>query len=212
MKINHNGKLRKVLMDFMKENNISMRKLSERTGIDTAIISKIINGKRKATLEHLYTFAENLNVPVTSLLETADHQTEAERQDVNPGTIASVLDFLNTSGALTEVPPRNCIEEKLSEYENYSLTDQGKQTIINNFKSKLKRMGGKGCYIQQLEMMFERFRHNKGTKTEMMLMGGALLYFIFTMDVVPDYIFPVGYLDDALVIQMTMHSLSGNKI
>jgi uncharacterized membrane protein YkvA (DUF1232 family)/DNA-binding Xre family transcriptional regulator len=210
--IYNDGNLRKMLIDLMNKNNLSMRKLSKRTGIDTAIISKIINGKRKANLDHLYKFAESLNVPVTSLIETADYQSKSMNQGAQPNSIAFIQNFLKNSDEISETPTMELIENKMEKYENYSLTDEGKETIFNNFKIKLKNIGGKGAYIKQLEIMFERFRCKEGTKKELMLMGSALLYFIFTMDVVPDYIFPIGYLDDALVVQIIMQSLSGEKI
>jgi uncharacterized membrane protein YkvA (DUF1232 family) len=35
-------------------------------------------------------------------------------------------------------------------------------------------------------------------------MGSALLYFILPVDVIPDYIFPIGYLDDAIAVQLVL--------
>ncbi|MEM5594999.1 YkvA family protein [Niallia circulans] len=34
-------------------------------------------------------------------------------------------------------------------------------------------------------------------------MGAALIYFIISVDVIPDYIFPIGYLDDAVAIKIS---------
>ena len=48
-----NGKLGLLLKELLKKQSLSMRKLSEFTTIDTATISRIINGKRKAKPEHL---------------------------------------------------------------------------------------------------------------------------------------------------------------
>ncbi len=39
-------------------------------------------------------------------------------------------------------------------------------------------------------------------------MGGALLYFIVSVDVIPDYIFPIGYIDDAAAVQFVFNQLS----
>jgi len=206
------GNLRSVLMDLMKENNLSMRKLSEHTGIDTAVISKIINGKRKANLDHLYKFADTLNVPIARLIEAAGYHSDSADVHANHDPFSIVQDLLKNSDDITEEPTMKLIEERAAEYMDYSLTNEGKQTIFNHFKSKLENLQAKGAYIRQLEMMFERFRQKNRTKKEMMLMGGALIYFVVTMDVLPDYIFPVGYLDDAFVVQKTMQSLSQVKI
>ncbi|MFA1818816.1 helix-turn-helix domain-containing protein [Virgibacillus oceani] len=196
----------------MESNKLSMRKLSKRTGIDTATISKIVNGKRKANLNHLYKFAESLHVSVTSLLEATGYEIKTKIPGAEQGPVDLIREFLKSSPEYDETLTMKLIEKRKAEYENYSLTHEGKQTIFNNFKNKLNNIGGKGSFIQHLEMMFERFRQKKGTKKELTLMGSALLYFIFTMDAVPDYLFPVGYLDDALVVQMVLQSLSAEKI
>lgn len=53
---------------LLKERSLSMRRFSELTEIDTATISRIINGKRKANLQHLERFADCLEVPLMDLL------------------------------------------------------------------------------------------------------------------------------------------------
>nr|WP_275949849.1 DUF1232 domain-containing protein [Oceanobacillus jordanicus] len=39
-------------------------------------------------------------------------------------------------------------------------------------------------------------------------MGGALLYFVLTLDLIPDYLFPIGYIDDAIAVQLTVSMLA----
>ncbi|MEI2428252.1 helix-turn-helix transcriptional regulator, partial [Priestia megaterium] len=56
-----------LLRSLLKENALSMRKLSSLTGIDTATISRIINGKQQANLHHLKQFAHYLNTPLEAL-------------------------------------------------------------------------------------------------------------------------------------------------
>ena len=47
----------------------------------------------------------------------------------------------------------------------------------------------------------------KGTPRELAIIGGALLYFISPIDIIPDYIFPIGYLDDAIVVKIALDLL-----
>lgn len=56
--------------------------------------------------------------------------------------------------------------------------------------------------------MYHRFIEENGTSFQIGLMGGALLYFIVTTDLLPDYLFPIGYLDDALVVQTVYQQLN----
>ena len=39
------------------------------------------------------------------------------------------------------------------------------------------------------------------------LIGSALLYFISSADLIPDYLFPIGYLDDAIVVYLVLDRL-----
>ena len=54
-----------LLKGLLKERSLSMRKFSQMTGVDTAIISKIINGKRKSTPEHLERFADYFGISIS---------------------------------------------------------------------------------------------------------------------------------------------------
>ncbi|MEH7609111.1 DUF1232 domain-containing protein [Priestia megaterium] len=34
------------------------------------------------------------------------------------------------------------------------------------------------------------------------------MYFILPTDIIPDYVFPIGYLDDAIAVQLVMNQLA----
>ena len=53
--------------------------------------------------------------------------------------------------------------------------------------------------------MYERFSLKKGTPKEIALVGGGLLYFILSLDLIPHYFFPIGYLDDAMAVQIVLN-------
>ncbi|SID45296.1 Uncharacterized conserved protein [Mycobacteroides abscessus subsp. abscessus] len=103
------------------------------------------------------------------------------------------------------------VKEELAKYEELSQTGEGTGRILSQFDEKVKKVAGMGPFIQQLQEMYEKFSLKKGTKTELALMGGALLYFIAAVDCIPDYLFPVGYLDDAVVIHWAMNALPMKK-
>ena len=79
--------------------------------------------------------------------------------------------------------------------------------ILNRFEEKLQKVGGEGPFIDHLKDMFLRFKAMEGTPRELAIMGGALLYFILPIDIIPDYIFPIGYLDDAIAIKISLDLL-----
>ncbi|WP_249872076.1 DUF1232 domain-containing protein [Oceanobacillus saliphilus] len=205
-----NNEFGTLLKQLLKEKALSMRKLSELTSIDTATISRIANGKRKANLNHMQKFSQCLDVPVTKLMKASGYPIDNIDKELPSETQASfrtLTAMLETSNLYQEDVSMEKIEQHIANYQEYSQTEQGKHTILTDFKEKLNKVGSIGPYIRHLEEMFDKFKDRNGTRYELALMGSALLYFIFTVDVIPDYIFPIGYLDDAIVVQTVLQLL-----
>ncbi|MBU5211500.1 helix-turn-helix domain-containing protein [Heyndrickxia oleronia] len=202
-----------LLKELLKEQSLSMRKLSELSGIDTATISRIINGKRKATPEHLQKFAECLQVPMTDLFVAAGFplaKQESQNSDIHQ-SIDRIEQALQSSNVYDQQFSLEKVKQHIKKYEQYSQTEEGKETILNKFEEKLQKVGSIGPFISQLKVMYEKFRLKMGTPYELGLMGAALVFFILPVDVIPDYIFPIGFLDDAMAVQIVIQSLSMNK-
>lgn len=192
-----------LLKDLLKERSLSMRKLSKMTGIDTAIISKIINGKRKATPEHLERFADHLGVSISPLYEAAGYSVDRKTTELNE-SIAQIQVILESTQLVDKEFRMEDVRKELDKYEQLSQMEEGEETIRNKFEEKVEKVGSVGPFIHYLKDMYEKFSLKRGTKWELALMGGALLYFISAVDCIPDYIFPIGYIDDALVINWVM--------
>ncbi|ULT54483.1 helix-turn-helix domain-containing protein [Neobacillus drentensis] len=198
------------LKKLLKQHSLSMRKLSELTNIDTATISRIVNGKRKANPVHLQKFAEHLNVPISELFVVAGYSMEQEglQQSNLLKSVESIQNFLESSNIIDNQFSVVSVERQLANYEQYAQTEEGKGTILNNFGEKLKKIGSIGPFISQLKDLYEKFRLNRGTSRELAIIGSALIYFIVSVDVIPDYIFPIGYIDDAVAVQIVTKSLT----
>ncbi|SET68269.1 Helix-turn-helix [Oceanobacillus limi] len=206
------GSLGEFLLDSMKKKSLSMRKLGKDTGIDPAVISKIVNGKRKANLNHLQKFSNSLEVPLPTLIHLSGYSLGGKKAAEDRGelhfSVNHIQAMLTHSRVKADAFSMERIEHLLSHYESFGATQAGRKTIRNAFKEKLKTVGSAGFYMKQLEEMYHYFRLQKGSKKRLLIMGSALLYFIFTLDAIPDYIFAVGYLDDAFVVQYITHMLS----
>ncbi|MGE8206568.1 DUF1232 domain-containing protein [Heyndrickxia sp. NPDC080065] len=206
-----NNNLGLMLKELLKNRSLSMRKLSQLTDIDTATISRIINGKRKANPEHLQKFAECLKVPMSDLFIAAgypiEQNQEMDQSDIHT-SIDSIQNFLESSNLYDKTFSIVSVEQELAKYKQYTQTEEGKETILNKFEEKLQKVGSIGPFISNLKEMYEKFRLNKGTAVELALIGSALIYFILPVDVIPDYIFPVGYLDDAIAVKLVLNLLT----
>ncbi|SFN22939.1 Uncharacterized membrane protein YkvA, DUF1232 family [Psychrobacillus psychrodurans] len=199
-----------LLKDLLKERSLSMRKLSKMTGIDTAIISKIINGKRKATPEHLERFADHLGVSISLLYEAAGYSVDRKPTELNE-SIAQIQVILESTQLVDKEFRMEDVRKELDKYEQLSQKEEGEEIIRNEFEEKIEKVGSIGPFIHYLKDMYEKFSLKRGTKWEIALMGGALLYFISAVDCIPDYIFPIGYIDDALVINWVMIEMALKK-
>ncbi|WP_166672493.1 MULTISPECIES: helix-turn-helix domain-containing protein [Cytobacillus] len=199
-----------LLKNMLKERSLSMRKFSQMTEIDTAIISKIINGKRKATPEHLERFAENLGVPISRLYEAAGYLVDPKQTELNE-SISEIQVILESTQLVDKEFRLEDVKRELDKYEQLSQTEEGAEIIRNKFEGKVEKVGSIGPFILYLKEIYEKFSLKRGTKLELALMGGALLYFIAAVDCIPDYVFPVGYIDDALVINWVMNGLGLKK-
>ncbi|MEH7457841.1 helix-turn-helix domain-containing protein [Bacillus sp. JJ1127] len=198
-----------LLKELLKEQSLSMRKLSTLTGIDTATISMIINGKRKANPKHLQKFADCLGIPITDLFVAAGYsiETKQEKQSDIHVSIDNIQHLLESSQLYDQKFSIANVKQQLANYEQYSQTEEGKGTILKGFEEKIQKVSGIGPFISDLKDLYEKFIKKKGTRGELALMGSALIYFILAVDVIPDYVFPIGYLDDAVAVQIVLNLL-----
>ncbi len=205
------NKLGLILKKLLKEQSLSMRNLSVLTEIDVATISRIINGKRKANPVHLQKFADSLDVPIVELFVAAgfafEQKLTTQHSDIYM-SVDSIQKVLETSDLYDSKFTIESVEQQLAHYKQYVQTEEGQESILKSFGDKLKKIGSIGPFISQLKDMYKKFCMKKATPPEIALMGSVLMYFIVSVDVIPDYIFPVGYIDDAMAVQIVRRLLS----
>lgn len=200
------------LKEIMNERGISLRKCSTETGIDKGTISRIINGERSANLRHLNKLSTALEMPLTELLHAAGYaadfsETSADHSELQ-SSIEGIQKTLKENNYYDESFSIDKVHQKLKEYENYADTEEGQQTIYNQFNKKIDKAGYGGPFIDQLKNFYSHFEEGEKSGYKLSLMGSALLYFIVPVDVIPDYIFPIGYLDDAVAVKIVLKALS----
>ncbi len=200
-----------LLRRLLDERSLSMRKFGEMTQIDTATISRIINGKREANPQHLKKFSACLQVPLSELFEAAGYQIE-NKQEENLSDIHTSVELIQNYLESSNLYDKNFsideVDQKLTDYSHYSQTEEGKETILNDFENKLQKVGSIGPFINHLKDLYKKFLQRKGTAYELAIIGSVLLYFIIPVDAIPDYIFPIGYIDDAIAVQITLNALA----
>lgn len=203
-----------MIKTLLKERAMSMRTLSTLTGIDTSTISRIANGKQNAKREHLLQMAEHLGVPGDTLLRAAGFDIVRREDPLHADIHASVhtiQEVLTSSKLFDEKYTVERVQQELTKYEQYALTEEGQQLIHKDFHAKVEQVSGAGPFIDQLRHMFEVFCRCDISTEERAVLGSGLLYFILSTDTIPDYVFPIGYLDDAIAVQIVFDRLSDMK-
>lgn len=211
-----NATLGEILASLLKERSLSMRKLSAATGIDTATISRIVNGKQRAKPEHLDAFALHLDVPSARLFQAAGYGAPVPpNHEYLPNDIYSsinnIKEILQASNLIDHQFTAEQVQKELSKYEPYVLTEEGTRIIHNDFPGKVKSVNGAGPFIEELKKMYQLYSSDNITMEERSILGSGLLYFISATDIIPDYVFPLGYLDDAIAVQIVMGRLQDTR-
>ena len=199
------------LKELLDERGISLRQFSSETGIDKATVSRIINGKRKVNIGHINTFAGHLGISINELLDAAGYSVNAEDQADTSDVSLSAAEIYQT---LTETNFYNNdfsvdeVRKQLKQYEHCAKTEEGRETILGKFEKKVEKVSGAGPFIEHLKEFYTQFTEGKAANYKLGIMGSALLYFIIPVDVIPDYVFPMGYIDDALAVKIAVKMLS----
>ncbi|MFC4620513.1 DUF1232 domain-containing protein [Camelliibacillus cellulosilyticus] len=204
------GGLGLLLKSLLAEQSLSMRKLSAMTGIDTATISRIVNGKQQAKLYQLKQFSIHLHVPLEKLVEAAGFKLS----DPSPkepfqfnNSLQDIQDALVSSKLIDKKLNVERIEQELAKYEQYAQTPEGHKKICEEFEKKVNEVGAIGPYIDELKALYHRYLNEETSAKERATLGSALLYFILSADIIPDYVFPIGYLDDVIAVQLVLRKL-----
>ncbi|MEI4791438.1 DUF1232 domain-containing protein [Bacillus sp. FJAT-53060] len=205
--------LRQLLKEQLHIRSLSLRKLSTHTEIDKATLSRIMNGKRKPTLNHLQRLSDALNISLDQLLVAAGFPIKNERvqSDTFIQAVEEIKRTLKDHDVYDGTFSEEKLKQKLNEYETYSQSVEEKETISAKFEKKMETISGVGPFLDQLKNMYNSFMSGRGTSRELRLMGGALLYFIMPVDLIPDYIFPIGYIDDAAAVQVVLNQLTNRS-
>lgn len=193
-----------LLKTYMAQNSMSIRQLSKLSGISAATISRIISEKQTASIQHLQAFSKCLNIPMDKLLLSIGVELIPCDYMFLFDTLQDVFkDFdINLYTIAME------INEELDKYEQYARTDEGKKVIYGNFTSKISSTNGVGTLIDNLNGLYKQFCSEGIDSDKQAIIGSGLLYFLLATDVIPDYLFPIGYLDDAIAVNMVIKRLA----
>lgn len=210
---NHEN-FREYLSRRMEEKSLSARKLGALSGIDHATISKIMNGKRKVNIGHLQKLSSSLDIEMTALLDAAGYTAATGKKNgsKNQASIEAIHKMMEITNTYDGSFTLERVEQEITEYQKGCQSKGGRESILKQFSEKLDQTVSKGPFVERLRKMHSLFSSGKGSARELALMGAALLYFIVTADLLPDYLLPIGFMDDALVVQLVVQQMEGKDL
>lgn len=176
-------------------------------------ISRVINGKREATVEEIHIIANILDSPL--LLEAFN--LYKGYKDSNDETM--LLAFYEAQDRIHSIdenpkeerPPINyaILYQFVKSLYKQSLVYDVSSQLKDGFLLKLYHVSGFPVMIQQLRAMYLCFFHSSNiSKSDRAWLAAALLYFINPIDLIPDFILGGGYTDDAIVTGFIFLKLS----
>lgn len=215
MQAKENNSFGTYLRGKLEQEGMSIRKLAHECKYDPATISRLINGKQKIRPEHLIRIADVLKIPIAELWQVAgflkdEHFKEAS---INRKAISQQKEINVDYYSLPYMEGlESLIIAELEKYRLYAQTDEGQEMIMQNFNKKIDQIKGVGPFIDKVQMMFNLYLEQKTDTEERYIIGSVLLYFILPNDIVPDYLFPMGYLDDAMAIDLVWQQIQVSTV
>lgn len=203
------SQLETTVKNLLQQRGISMRKLALLTDINIATISKMLAGKQRVNPEYLQKIARHLSVQPAILFQAAGFDIDTHQtQQQTDASVQHIQEILQRVGFESHLFNRQLIEQELTKYESYAKTIEGHELIVEKFPDKRKQIYGFGPFVDDLDQMYNQYMNSETSKEERTILGSGLLYFVLATDAIPDFMFPIGYLDDALAIQITRDRLS----
>jgi uncharacterized membrane protein YkvA (DUF1232 family) len=121
------------------------------------------------------------------------------------------MDELNKNVDISEIEEHdymgNTLQDLSSDYETHDKYNEGKEYIEENFWSKIERVGSKLSFAKDIKALYNYFIDPSISWYRKSIVVGALVYFIFPIDTIPDLAPLIGYLDDLGVITATIKFL-----
>jgi|GEM_PF-4857246 len=188
------------LRDWVERSGLSLRALAVRSGVHHSTLSRILAGKMAPSPRVLVALAPHLGVTTEAALTLAEGAPPGEvplwalPAGVGPDQFRAALDAMVALAAGPEVEP----------------------LIRAGFAAKrsaLAHSGMAGPALIRLDRLYDMYTGRDGQTLPSALrrrVAGALLYFVLSVDTIPDDLYPVGYLDDAWVAELVWREVEAH--
>lgn len=204
-----NKQIGETLKYILENKELTMKQLSNCSNLDIATISRIVNGKRVASIQHLEVITACLDMTLVEFLELTNKQTIKSDGMVSDDLLlrSTIESVIQEEQIDPQVLTEQVLQNELHKYEQYANTKEGQRIIHQQFDQKLRDIDGNGHFISKLKTLFSFYTKEDTSVENRLYIGAALLYVITPIDLIPDMLFPIGYLDDLLIVQLVSNKV-----
>ncbi|MGL6174583.1 MAG: helix-turn-helix domain-containing protein [Cellulosilyticaceae bacterium] len=200
-----------LIRQVVKQKNLSLRQLGKEIGMDVSTLSRIVNNKQQPNIKHLEKISSALHIPLEELLRAAGHPvnpiTQVGHKIPDKGSLED-QDIFEICSQLEGEEFTTHIERELDKYGQYMSVPEGKAMVMEQFESKLDSVGQIGPIVDLLKELYQLFCQADLARTLLILIGSGLLYFIIAPDIIPDFVFPLGFIDDTIAIKIITNKIA----
>lgn len=173
----------------------SLRAVAREAGVSHATLSRVLNGRTHPTRRVLEALAPVLGLAVGELVAAAG--MGPPEQD----SVWAVLRDMGIDPSPGEILGR--VREGLVRLREYAATEEAFSLAREGLDRKVTALGARGPVIAKLRGLGRLYLDGGDAPWEARLAAGsAVLYFLHALDVIDDFIWPVGYIDDAVAVAL----------
>jgi uncharacterized membrane protein YkvA (DUF1232 family) len=147
------------------------------------------------------------NMTIRRLLRQPDTEPIPEKYIVHMASLLSDLPHVQYSEGNLNL---NDMDGMISHLMDLTKTQSSLKDVKNELKEKLTKESFDGGFLTMVKELLKWATQKDNIKASLIAIG-ALLYFINPFDLIPDYLGPVGYLDDLGVMTLALHKIRSLK-
>ncbi|MCL5967609.1 MAG: helix-turn-helix domain-containing protein [Firmicutes bacterium] len=175
----------------MEEEHLSVRGLARRAGLSHSVVSRFLNGHSHPSVPTLRALAGALDLTLDDLTREAPGEGWGDA----------------TAGArLLASPPQTLVRKVTAELDRlraFAGTEEGRLLARELFERKVENIGASGPLIERLKGLQRLYLTADNVAPGVRAAAGsAVLYFIQAVDAIDDFLWPIGYLDDAIALEL----------
>ena len=179
---------------------LSLRAAARLAGISHSSLSRVLRQQARATAGLLRSLAPILGLPAEDLLRAAGLPGPHPRLPP-PG---QPWDLLGALGL--DVPPPELLEhvrQQLVHLREYAGTAEAVALVREALPRKVESLGARGPLIDRLLALARLYLEEPDAPPAARASAGsAVLYFVLAVDAIDDFVWPIGYIDDALAVAL----------